>query len=216
MTRAVRKIAVALLTAVVAVPVALAANGEPRHAFTKADQQKARTASLKLADFATGWTAKPDTSTSGAGPKCASYSPDQSDLIETGKYKSPDFTYRNGSFVSATTGVFKTRAMARTGYARVARPELPKCFGELLGKQAKTKVYSAGPLKLPKVGDRSDAYRLVVGITPAGSTKEVKATIDFALFNRGRTDVALIFFGIGGPLPAQLVEQATRLVASRA
>ena len=104
--------------------------------------------------------------------------------------------------------------MAKTGYARVATPQLPKCFGELLGKQAKTTVYAAGPLTFPKVGERSNAYRLSVGIASQGTT--VKATIDFVLFNKARTDVAIIFFGIGGPLPSRLEQQATALVASRA
>jgi hypothetical protein len=211
----VRKTAlVTLLAAAVAVPAALAAGGEPQHQFTKADQAKARKASLRLSDFAAGWTAKPDTSKSNAGPKCETYNPDQSDLVETGKYNSPDFSHSNGSFVSTTTGVFMTAAMAKTGYARVARPQLPKCFAELLGKQAKTTVYGAGPLTFAKVGERSNAYRLSVGIASQGTT--VKATIDFVLFNKARTDVAIIFFGIGGPLPSSLEQQASALVASRA
>ena len=205
---------VTLLAAAVAVPAALAAGGEPRHQFTKADQAKARKASPRLSDFAAGWTAKPDTSSSNASPKCKTYSPDQSDLVETGKYNSPDFSRSDGSFVSATTGVFKTVAMAKTGYARVATPQLPTCFGELLGKQAKTRVYAAGPLTFPKVGERSNAYRLSAGITAQGTT--VKATIDFVLFNKARTDVAIIFFAIGGPLPSSLEQQASALVASRA
>jgi hypothetical protein len=215
MTGPVRKSAlVALLASAFAVPAALAAGGEPQHRFTKADQAKARKASLRLSDFAAGWTAKPDSSNSTANPKCKTYDPDQSDLIETGKYNSPDFSHSNGSFVSTTTGVFKTVAMAKTGYARVATPQLPKCFGELLGKQAKTTVYAAGPLTFPKVGERSNAYRLSVGIVAQGVT--VKATIDFVLFNKGRTDVAIIFFGVGGPLPSRLEQQASALVASRA
>jgi hypothetical protein len=205
---------VTLLAAAVAVPAALAAGGEPQHQFTKADQAKARKVSLRLSDFAAGWTAKPDTSNSNASPKCKSYNPDQSDLVETGKYNSPDFSRSDGSFVSTTTGVFKTVAMAKTGYARVAKPQLPKCFGELLGKQAKTTVYAAGPLTFPKVGERSNAYRLSVGITAQGTT--VKATIDFVLFNKARTDVAIIFFAIGGPLPSSLEQQVSALVASRA
>jgi hypothetical protein len=204
----------ALLAAAVAVPAALAANGEPQHQYTKADQAKAKKASLRSSDFATGWTSTPDKSSNGANPKCKTYDPDQSDLIETGKYNSPDFTYKNGSFVSATTGVFKTAAMAKTGYRRVATPKLPKCFGELLGKQATTTVFSAAALPFPAVGDRSNAYRLVVSIKT--KTAPVKATIDFVLFNKGRTDVAIIFFGIGGPLASQLEQQASALVASRA
>jgi hypothetical protein len=215
MTGRVQKTAlVALLAAAVAVPAAIAGNGEPQHQYTKADQAKARKASLRLSDFAAGWKSVPDKSSNGASPKCKTYDPDQSDLIETGKYSSPDFSHSNGSFVSTTTGVFKTAAMAKTGYARVAAPQLPKCFGELLGKQAKTTVYAAGPLTFPKMGERSNAYRLSVGIASQGTT--VKATIDFVLFNKARTDVAIIFFGIGGPLPSTLEQQASALVASRA
>src|SRR4029079_6931748 len=114
--------------------------------YTKADQARARKASLRLSDFAAGWTATPDTSSSGTNPRCKSYNPDQSDLIETGMHNSPDFKHSNGSFVSTTTGVFKTVAMAKTGYARVAAPQLPKCFGELMAKQAPTTVLAAGPL----------------------------------------------------------------------
>ena len=210
-----KRVVLAALFAAVAVPAALASNGEPQKAYTPADQAKAKRASLRLSDFVAGWTSRPDTSKDGANPKCKTYDPDQSDLVETGKYNSPDFTHAGGSFVSTTTGVFKTAAMAKTGYARVAQPALPKCFGELLGKQAKTTVYSASAISFPKVGERSNAYRLQVGIA-ASPGKTVKAAIDFVLFNKGRTDVAIIFFGVGGALPSQLEQQAAALVASRA
>ena len=192
-------------------------NGEPQHQFTKADQAKARKASLRLSDFATGWTAKPDTSNSnGASPKCKTYDPDQSDLIETGKYNSPDFTHSNGSFVSTTTGVFKTVAMAKTGYARVATPQLPKCFGELLGKQTKTTVLRRRAAHVPDSSASARTPTASVGHRSRRGPTPVKATIDFVLFNKGRTDVAIIFFGIGGPLPSRLEQQASALVASRA
>ena len=110
--------------------------------------------------------------------------------------------------------MFKTVAMAKIGYARVATPQLPKCFGELLNKQTATTVLAAGPLRFPSLGERSNAYRLVVSIKT--KTAPVKATIDFVLFNKARTDVAIIFFGIGGPLPSRLEQQASALVASRA
>lgn len=211
-----RRIAlIALAAALLAVPAALAANGEPQHQFTKADQAKAKRASLRLSDFAAGWRSVPHTSNDGASPKCKTYNPDQSDLIETGKYNSPDFTRANGSFVSVTTGVFKTSAMARTAYTRVATPALPKCFGELLGKETSTTVLSAGPLEFPSAGEKSNAYRLVVSIKQPSGTA-VRTTIDFVLFLKGRTDVALVFFGLGSPLPATLEKQATALVLSRA
>jgi len=210
----VKPLVLALVAAALAVPAALAANGEPQRQFTRADQAKAKRASLKLSDFAAGWKADPGSSGSGASPKCKSYNPDQSDLVETGKYNSPDFTRGDGSFVSVTTGVFKTTAMAKTAYSRVATPALPGCFGELLGKQTKVTVVSAGPRRFPAIGERSNAYRLVVGIKTPKET--VNATIDMVLFTKGRTDVAMIFFGLGGPLPSSLQQAATARVLSRA
>ena len=129
----------ALLTTAIAavlVPAAWAAGGQPQQAFTKADQARARAASLKVSDFAAGWTASPSAgATAGPEPRCSNYHPDQSDLVETGKYDSPDFTRTaDHSFISVSTGVFKTAAMARRGYARVAVRQLPACFGELFAR----------------------------------------------------------------------------------
>lgn len=207
----------ALVVAAVAVPVALASNGDPQHAFTPADQARAKAASLRLSDFTTGWTAtpsKPDSS----HPKCSKYNPNQSDLVETGKYDSPDFTRTSdNSFVSVSTGVFKTSVMAKTGYVRVTNPQLPACFGEIFSKgvtkPSSAKVLSARPLTFPKAGDRSNAYRLAVSVKTPTATLPV--TADMILFNKGRTDVAVIFLGIGKPLPATLEQQAVSLILSR-
>jgi hypothetical protein len=211
-----RRATIFLLAAVVA-PVALAANGEPKHAFTKADQARARAASLKLSDFAPGWTAT-RSSTSDSSPRCSTYEPDQSDLVETGKYDSPNFTRTaDNSFVSVSTGVFRTAAMAKKGYSRVAVPQLPACFGELFAKGIpkpnSARVVSSAPLAFPNAGDRSNAYRLVAAVKTPSVTLPVAA--DIVLFNKGRTDVAIIFLGISKPLPASLERQAVARVLSR-
>ncbi len=212
----------ALLTTAIAgvlVPAAGAAPGEPQHAFTKTDQALARAASLRLSDFAPGWTAsKSAGTTSDSQPRCSNYHPDQSDLIETGKYDSPDFTRSaDHSFVSVSTGVFKTAAMAKRGYARVAVRQLPACFGELFAKgitkPSSAKVVSTRPIAFPKVGDRSNAYRLVASVKTPSVTLPVAA--DIVLFNTGRTDVAMIFLGIARPLPASLEQTAVARVLSR-
>ena len=212
----------ALLTTAIAavlVPAAWAAGGQPQQAFTKADQARARAASLKVSDFAAGWTASPSAgATAGPEPRCSNYHPDQSDLVETGKYDSPDFTRTaDHSFISVSTGVFKTAAMARRGYARVAVRQLPACFGELFArgitKPSSAKVVSARPIAFPKAGDRSNAYRLVASVkTP---TVTLPVTADIVLFNKGRTDVAMIFLGIARPLPASLEQTAVARVLSR-
>jgi len=205
-----------IVVAAVAAGAALAAQGDPKQKHNKADMARARAASFRLSDFPSGWKAKAST-TSNSSPRCSTYNPDQSDLVETGKYDAPDFSSPDSSFVTSSTGVFQTVAMAKKGYARVAVPQLPACFGELFLKQIQTpnsaKVTSSGPLALVKVGDASRAYRLVVSVTTPQGT--VPVTADIALFTKGRTDVALIFFGIVKPFPVGWESKATALVASR-
>ena len=206
-----------VLLAAVVVPAALAADGEPQHAFTPADQARAKAASLRLSDFGEGWRTTPST-TSDSQPRCSTYNPDQSDLVETGKYDSPDFTRTaDSSFVSVSTGVFRTVAMAKTGYTRVAIPQLSTCFGELFAKGItrpnSARVLSSGPLAFPKAGDRTNAYRLVVTVKTPSITLPV--TADIVLFNKGRTDVAMIFLGIAKPLPAAFQRQAVARIVSR-
>jgi hypothetical protein len=214
----VRRVALIGIVAAVAVPVALAANGEPQEQLTKADQAKARAASLRLGDFPAGWSAKRSPSSPDADTRCAKYDPDLSDLVKTGDYDSPDFTRADGSFVSVATGVFRTVRMARAGFSRVAVPSLPGCFAEVfrkgLGQQGSARVVRAGTLRFPRVGDRTNAYRLSVSVEVQGQT--IPVTADLVLFNKGRVDVAMIFLGLVKPLPASLERSLAARVAARA
>jgi hypothetical protein len=213
----VRSLLVAALVAAVAVPAALAADGQPQKRLTKADQAKARSIALHQADLPAGWVGKPNTNTSQDNPRCSNYNPDQSDLIETGDVDSPDFTRADGSFVSSSVGIFKTRKMARTGYARVAVPQLASCFGELFKKgaaPAKVQLLRVGPLAFRRLGDRSNAYRLTANVTVQGTTLPV--AIDIVTFNRGRVDAAMIFLGIRGPLSLAFEQALAAKVAARA
>jgi hypothetical protein len=211
-----RLLGVAALTAALVVPAALASNGEPQKRLTKADQAKARAIALKASDFPAGWVAKQNTNTSQDTPRCSTYNPDQSDLIETGDVDSPDFTRADSSFVSSTVGIFKTKKMAKTGYARVARPQLATCFGELFKKgaaPAKVQLLQVGPLTFPRLGDRSNGYRLTANVTLQSVT--IPVAIDIVSFNRGRVDVAMIFLGIRGPLPSSFEQSLAGKLAAR-
>jgi len=211
-----RLLAVAIL-AVVAVPVALAADGQPQKRLTKADQAKARAIVLRQADVPAGWVAKPNTNTSQDNPRCSNYNPDQSDLIETGDVDSPDFSRSDGSFVSSSVGLFKTVTMARTGYARVAGPQLASCFGELFTKgaaPAKVELLQVGPLAFRHLGDRSNAYRLTANVTVQGT--KIPVGIDIVTFNRGRVDAAMIFLGISKPRQLAFEQSLAAKVAARA
>jgi hypothetical protein len=207
----------AAVVAMVGVPVAFASNGEPQKRLTKADQAKAHAIALQRSDLPAGWVGKPNTNTSQDNPRCSTYNPDESDLIETGDVDSPDFTRPDGSFVSSSVGIFKTVKMAKTGYARVARPQLASCFGELFTKgaaPAKVQLLHVGPLPFRRLGDRSNAYRLTANVTVQATT--IPVAIDIVLFNRGRVDVAMIFLGIRGPQPSAFEQSLAAKVAARA
>jgi hypothetical protein len=217
MMGAVKRAAVVLLALGLCASVALAAPGDPQKKFTKAGQARARTAALRRADFPAGWIQKPKQKQSNSSnPRCSYYNPDQSDLVEIGEYDSPDFDLPDGSSVSSSTGVFRTVTMAKSGYARVAQPALPKCLAELFTKGAKpskTTIFSAAPILFPNYGDRSNAYRITASVkTP---TARIRVVLDVFLFNRGPTDVAVLTFGIGHPLPAGLEQSLVAKVAAR-
>jgi hypothetical protein len=212
-----RRVLVALAVAAVVVPAALAANGEPQKKLTKEGQARARAAALTAADVGRGWKAS-RTPSNDAHPRCSYYNPDQSDLVEIGDYDSPDFNRADGSFVSSSTGVFKSVGMARTAYARVAVPQIARCFGELFQKAvAKPNVatiLATGPLDFPKYGDRSAAYRIRARLKAPSGT--VPFTVDLVVLNRGQVDIAIIFLGISRPLPAAFERSLAGRVAARA
>jgi hypothetical protein len=214
----VRRASLIVVLAGIVVPVALAGTGKPQQRHTKADMTLARAAALRASDFPAGWKATRTSGNDQSNPRCSTYNPDQSDLVETGRYDSPDFGQAGGSFISSSTGVFRTVRMARKGYARVAVPALPACFGALfkkgITKPNSATILSAGPTPFPRVGDRSNAYRVTASVT-VGTTK-LPVTIDLLLLNRGRIDVAMIFLGIGRPLAFSLERTLAAKVASRA
>ncbi len=213
-----RRVTLIVVLAGIVVPVALAAKGDPQQRHTKADMALARAAAVHASDLGAGWKGEASTNTNQSRPRCASYNPDQSDLVETGKYDSPDFSRPDGTFVSSTTGVFRTAAMARTGYARVAVPALPRCFGQLFAQQIQKPnsitILRTGEIPFARIGDRSNAYRLTAAVKVGKTT--VPVAIDMVLFDRGRTDVAMIFFSTPKAFPASFEQALAARVASRA
>jgi hypothetical protein len=215
----VKRAAFVLLAAALCVPVALAANGEPRRKLTKAGQVRARAASLQPADFALGWRHSPAKKNNNqSDPRCSYYNPNQSDLVEIGKYDSPDFTYDiDGSRISSTTGVFRSIRMAKTAYARVARPELARCLAELFKQGAgatNTTVFSAARLRFPSYADRSDAFRIVASVKAPAA--RVRVYLDAVFVNRGAIDIAVLGIEVAGPLPAALERSLVASLAQRA
>ena len=202
-----RTVAFVFLAAAVFVGAALA--GDPQQKHTAADMAKARSIGFARSDFPAGWTSKPSTPTSGADSStCKDFDPDQSDLVETGKADSAEFTAPDGvSQVASSVGIFRTLAQAKTSWSRVVRPAMLQCFSDLIAqispKDSTVAVLAKGTLAFPKVAPRTTAYRLVVSVTPKGATTSVNLYFDLILLGAGRVNVATIMFSLTKPyLPA--------------
>jgi hypothetical protein len=212
------KLSAAVLLAAVLAGAALA--GDPVQKHTLADMARAKAIGFQRADFPTGWTAKPSTPSKSANSTCKSFDPDESDLVETGKVDSPEFTGPDGySQVFSTVGVFQTVAQARTSWSRVVRPAMLQCFSDLITKSspagATISALAKGTLAFPKVAPRTQAYRLVIGVAPEGAKTSVKLYLDLVLLGADRANVATIMFSLGQPYPAAFEQKLARAIAHR-
>ena len=202
---------------VAAVAVAAPApSKEPRKVIKPAVQARAKRIALQIRDLpGSGWKSTPSRPNQ-TSPHCSYYNPDQSKLTENGDYTSPDFTKPNGTYVSSSVGIFVSAAQAKTAYAAVVRPELPRCLGEVVAKSQKpgqVKVSSAAALAFPAYGDKSAAYRVVFFVRSGKNL--VPATVDLVAINKGAVDAAVFFGSVGAVLPALFERQIVARVAAR-
>jgi hypothetical protein len=214
-----RKVTLTVLVAAVLAGAALA--GYPRQQHTAADMAKAKSIGFMRSDFPAGWTAKPSSPSTGAGSTaCKSFNPDESDLVETGKVDSPEFTGPDGySQVFSTVGIFKTVPQAKTSWGRVVRPAMLDCFSELITKSSPSgstlSALAKGKLAFQKVSPRMAAYRLVIGVAPKGAAASVKLYLDLVLLGANRANVATIMFSVGKPYPAAFEQKLAAAIARR-
>jgi hypothetical protein len=197
---------------------AAAGSGEPNKAIVPAVQAQARAINVQRSDLAgSGWKAQPSTS-KGDTPRCSYYTPDQSDLTENGDADSPEFTLPSGSFVSSSTGIFLDAKQARTAYARVVQPLLPRCLAEVFrkgtGHASQVTITAARAIAWPKVADRTNAYRIVAGLH-VSATQTIVVTIDLVTLNHGKVDAVVFFAGIGKPFAGAFERVVVAKVAAR-
>jgi hypothetical protein len=199
---------------------ALAEPTDPQKRFTPADQKLARGIVVTQADLpGTGWKGSRSPSSSDPSLSCAGFEPDLSDLVETGRAEGLDLERADGLYVTSTTGIFMTPAMAKAAFTRVAGPGLAGClrsiFTESLGSQPglEVKQVTRRPSPVPRVTPLTRGYRLEVMIAAAGQT--VKSVLDVVLLGRDRANVALLAVGIGKPFPTASLGALARAVASR-
>jgi hypothetical protein len=172
---------------------AAGADKEKLH-LTTADQAKARTVVLHLADLggsASGWSGgltkpPPDTPLN-----CAGFDPKESDLVVTGEAAS-DFSHTGLEFDNDVE-LLQTKHMVQLDWQRsVDRPSLLPCLRHALSSSlpANERFLSMKRLILPKVGDESAGFRGLIQVQTGG--KKVKVLIDFLLLGVGRSEITLI------------------------
>lgn len=211
---------VLLACAALAAPAALAGPRDPQKRFTPADQARARTVAVRAADLPGGpWKGSRSPSGDGSSLRCAGFEPDLSDLVQTGRAEGLDLERADGLFVTSTTGIFRTVAMARAAFARVAAPGLARClrtiFTEALGAQPGLEVrrVTPRPSPVPRAAPLTRGYRLQVTIAAGGQI--VESVMDVVLLGRDRANVALLVVGVGRAFPPASLAALARTVASR-
>jgi hypothetical protein len=170
---------------------AAAAADDPTVRITKADQEKAEAALLKLKDFGVGWTGGPRTPSKLTAPKCPGFNPKESDLTVTG-HAEARFTYARGSVVfDQDTQVLESAKAVSTDFARVIQPKLKDCLAYELKKSGKGQIVSVvvRELPFPRLGTETAAYRGTMVIR--AGTRKVTFVSDFIFIGQGRLEYSL-------------------------
>jgi hypothetical protein len=203
----------AFLAVVLALAVsatALAGSGDPQTDIRPADQARARAMLLRLGDFSPAFTSRPSSSGGDSGFYCPAI--DESDLTLTGKARSPTFA-ATIEFVTSTADVYESRADANASWVRGTSKAGQQCLRTGLRRvfQGSTlRFVSFKPLRFPRRGERSVAYRAIV--TQDG----VRIYIDVIAMLVSRAEAAVIYSSVLTPPPHSELRRLSGLVAKRA
>ena len=197
---------------------ALAAPGEPKLAFTAADQAKAKVVLLKTAELpGKGWkAAKVDFAR--ANPDCLVKNYSLAKLTATGQ-AGTEFTrdVSSGTFlVDSIARVFRTPTQAATAVKIRSQLGAGKCLGKTLASEApfgQKATSTAKPFSLQGLALPSKGFKIIVHVT---STKQ-KYTLTGAVleFHRGRTLSELSILTIDNGWSKAKVRSLAALTARR-
>ncbi len=210
-----------LIAALVVPAVALAADGQPRKALTKAGQATARSVLLVRGDLGAGFasTARDNDRRLPKGARCDAL--DESDLTITGDAASPDFRLAQGPVfvtVGSTAQVYRTLREANASWNRGSTAETTTCLGDIIrltaGPGRKITVVSARKIPFPSVAPKTAAYRIVIDVT-FGGKQRVRAYVDAVILQQGRIQSGLLFTSLGSPVDDSDRLALARVVAAR-
>ncbi len=208
-----------LVGALTVAGIAGAGQGDPRRAITKADQAKARTVVLRLADLGAGFVARPNGPDElPPGVRCGPLS--ESDLTITGDAESPDFTLnRPGALltVGSSAQIYRTLREANASWARSQTPAALTCFGDVVrkagGKGQRVDVLSVKRLAFPRVSEKTMAFRVVARVSSGGVV--VKVYFDAIILQQGRIQAGLVLTSALQPVGRTDQAALAGVIASR-
>jgi hypothetical protein len=194
-----------------------AAAEEPKRKHTGRDMAIAKRALLVKRDLGKGWTSSP-TKAAPTTLTCPRFQPKQSDLVETGAASSPSYKEAtSGLFVSQVAWVYKTNAQAATLWRRVVGKGLSRCLSDTVsGASTQTvtfKVTHSGELEVPKLAQRTAAFRVMATTKTAGQS--VTTYFDMLVLGQGRTVTQISFAAFGAPIPSAIELLLGKVVVKR-
>lgn len=203
--RVTRHLAAALLVGLALTGTAAAANGEPKRAFTKADQALARSVVLVRADLGSGFVgAKHAEQDLPRGARCGPLA--ESDLTITGKADSRDFRLQEtGVLLTAgsTAHVYRTLREADTSFSRGTSRQVATCLADVVRLSAPSgqpiRVRSAKRIAFPRLAPKTAAYRVVASVA-TGAGQSVTVYFDAIVLQHGRIQASVVFTSAGRPV----------------
>jgi len=202
-----------------------------------ADKAAAEAASLKLADFPTGWTSAPQSNDSTAPQiysglaRCLGVPEDQLTSTGPASIDSPDFSDTNNNTVSDHIGYTPDAATAAKKFAVLSAPTVPNCFttavkaaiddamrhpsdpNNTLPPNTKLGTATVKQMSFPTFGDQTVAYQIEVPISVGALSMSLY--LDEVLAVKGRVGTTLSFEAVGSPFASDQEEHYVGLVVGR-
>lgn len=208
-----RALLLAVACALLVAGAATADHLDPQDRVRAADQKRAAAILLRKADLPQGY--EPER-TSDLEPHLTCSALDESDLVLTGRGKSP-YWAREYQIVGSFSALYRTARDSDAAWRRrtstVGRECVRDEFRAAFARQGETMRIAAREIALPKLAVMAQGFRLAIsGADPA---QPPLLFIDFVLMSHGRAHAGLLFAGVVAP-PARATEIAlARLAAQR-
>ena len=185
------------------------------------EQRIARSATLKLNDFPSGWAAKDDTD-DGSDSDSPCKAIEDAKGITTARRNSPTFEGEGESQVENSVYVFADGQAAENAFAELSGPETRACIRDAAvdgieekakGEDLEVGEVESGELRVDTVADDTAAARFTIPLSSQGI--DVDATIDLVFVRAQRAVSFLVLTSVFTPFDETLRGELTRTAGRR-